>query len=330
MKIVSFFNHKGGVGKTTLVYNIGLAMASLGHRILFVDIDPQANLTTAALPEERLSQALHDEQTIFHCLEPLVDRSGDVKEVQPLQIRPNAWLLPGDIRLSEFEEIAPTGWTEAVAGNAGGFRTSTALYRLVSRLGSNINADIALLDLGPNVGALNRTAILASDGFVVPLAPDLFSISALSSVGKSASLWTGEWEAAKGSGARRKIDLGFALPAGKPVPLGYISQQFSVYRQEPAEAYRRWISKIPTAYSSGILEPLEEAGVKVPTQPPRIGEVKNLSSLVPIAQRTNQAIFELGGAEARGAQYTRAKDTYDLFSGLAKEILARLETTSEA
>ncbi|OXM70797.1 MULTISPECIES: ParA family protein [Amycolatopsis] len=325
MRIISFFNHKGGVGKTTLLYNVGMALASHGKRILFVDLDPQANLTSAALSDTVLQRAIDQDLTIHGCLQPLVDRSGDVKPISPFKIRDTAWILPGHIALSEFEEIAPTGWTEAVAGNAGGFRTSTAIYRLISEVGEVVQADFAMMDLGPNVGALNRTAILGSTGFVVPLAPDLFSLTALSSVGKSASLWVSEWQAAIGSMERRQLSFPFTLPEGKPAPLGYVSQQFSVYRQEPAEAYRRWIEQIPEQYQKGIVEPLSRSGAAIPPGAASLGEVKNLSSLVPIAQRSNKAIFELSGVEARGAQHTRARDTYMLFSNLAKEISERVE-----
>ncbi|MGW4059101.1 ParA family protein [Amycolatopsis sp. NPDC004747] len=330
LNIVSFFNHKGGVGKTTLVYNVGLALASHGHRVLFVDLDPQANLTSAALAEAPLEAFISGGRTVYDCLKPLIDRSGDVNPVDPVQIRKSAWILPGHIALSEFEEIAPTGWIEAVAGNPGGFRTSTAVFRLVTDTARRVNADFIMMDLGPNVGALNRTAILASTGFVIPLAPDLFSLTALSSVGKSAALWVSEWTAALGAMQRRELELPFALPTGKPSPLGYISQQFSVYREEPAAAYKRWIGQIPEKYQRGVIEPLDKAGVVIPEGPASIGEIKNLSSLVPIAQRTNKAIFELSGVEARGAQHTRAKDTYDLFSRLASEISSRVDFVNEA
>jgi hypothetical protein len=125
------------------------------------------------------------------------------------------------------------------------------------------------------------------------------------------------------------LKLNFALPEGKPSPLGYISQQFAVYREQPAEAYRRWIAQIPDQYRTGIIDPLSAAGVHVPSADGKIGEVRNLSSLIPMAQRNRSAIFELTGTEARGAQFTRAQDTYALFSELAAEMLDRLDDSSE-
>lgn len=326
MRTVAFFNHKGGVGKTTLIYNIGLAFAQEGGRVLFLDADPQANLTSAAVDIGRIEEALTGGRTIHSAVKPVVDGYGDFAPIEPLQIRDRAWLLPGDLRLSEFEEIAPQGWTDALAGHPRGFRVSMLLHRLIEYLAEQLRVDLTLVDMAPNVGALNRTALLSSDGFVVPLAPDLFSITALPSVGRSAARWVEEWVVARESAERRKLDLGFDLPVGKPSPLGYVSQQFAIYRERPAAAFKRWIDRIPEEFASGIVEPLKTAGVPLPEGEHHIGEVPNLSSLVPIAQRTNQAIFELSGSEARGAHHTKAVGTYSLFVELANQIQTRTDS----
>jgi chromosome partitioning protein len=119
---VAFLNHKGGVGKTTLLYNIGGALAREGKRVLFVHADAQANLTSAAVEPDEIEGLLESDRTIYGALRPIVDGAGDLEACEPVQIREAAWLLAGDIRLSEFEEIAPQGWTDALAGNARGFR----------------------------------------------------------------------------------------------------------------------------------------------------------------------------------------------------------------
>lgn len=244
----------------------------------------------------------------------------------PVKVRANAYLLPGDIRLSAFEEILPQAWNESLAGQYRGFQISSAMFRLMQGLGGGISADYALVDLGPNVGALNRSIMIASDGFVVPLSPDLFSLTALPSVGASTTRWILDWEAAKASAARSKLHFDITLPGGVPSPLGYVSQQFVTYRKAPAAAFRKWSDQIPGAYEEGVVVPLrDEANIAIPTGAQLLGEVKNLSSLIPMAQQANRAIFELTGAQARGAQYTRAQDTFDLFAELAGAIVARLD-----
>jgi chromosome partitioning protein len=324
MKTISFFNHKGGVGKTTLVFNTGLALSRLGHTVLFIDADAQANLTSAALPVDQNEEVLQTNRTIYGALLPVIESTGDLANVKPVRVRDGAYLLPGDIRLSAFEEILPQAWTEGLAGLRRGFQVSSAMYRLIQRLGREVGADYALVDLGPNVGALNRAIMIASDGFVVPLSPDLFSLTALPSVGASATRWILDWEAALQSAKRAKLNLDLELPEGAPSPLGYVSQQFVTYRKAPAAAFMKWSKRIPQAYLDGIVTPMEnDADIKVPTGPHILGEVKNLSSLIPMAQQANRAIFELTGTQARGAQYTRAQDTFDLFAKLAQQIIDR-------
>ncbi len=108
-----------------------------------------------------------------------------------------------------------------------------------------------------------------------------------------------------------------------------VSQQFVTYRKAPAAAFRRWNSQIPNAYEDGIIAPLrDDAEIVIPSGPQLLGEVKNLSSLIPMAQQANRAIFELTGTQARGAQYTRAQDTFGLFSDLAKRIVAQLDAVN--
>jgi len=152
-------------------------------------------------------------------------------------------------------------------------------------------------------------------------------LTALPSVGNSVAGWVQDWRVAKLSAAREGIDteLPGGLFDGEPSPLGYISQQFASYRSAPAAAFRRWLDEIPAAYETEIAERLRQAGIDVPEGVGQIGTVRNLSSLVPMAQEANAAIFELSGSEARGSQYTRARDTLADFAQLAAEIEERLD-----
>ena len=324
MKTIAFFNHKGGVGKTTLVFNIGLALAREGKSVLFIDADAQANLTGVAIPMEKLETIVEEGRTIYSALEPVLNSTGDFIDMDVVKIRDNVHILPGDIRLSSFEEILPQGWTESLAGNFRGFQVTSAIYRLVQSLGKKVKADYVLVDLGPNVGALNRSIMIGVDGFVVPLAPDLFSLTALPSVGKSVAQWVMDWEAAVNTANRRRIDLPSPMPLGKPAPLGYVNQQFTSYKGAPTAAFQRWSERIPNAYEQELVAPLREAGVSVSGGTALLGEVRNLQSLIPIAQQGNKAIFELTGSQARGAQITRAQDTYEMFADIANKIIEKV------
>jgi len=319
MRVVAFFNHKGGVGKTTLLFNVALALHELGRSVVIFDADAQANVTGLALAENRYDDALKGDSTIWSTVAPLVTGAGDIRLKTPTEIREQVWIVPGDIRLSNFEAILPVGWTEALAGEARGFRVTSALHRLFTAVGKGTQADYALVDLGPNVGALNRSALIAADGFVVPLAPDLFSLMALPSVGNSIRDWSRQWQTAV---SNRPAGLDFELPAGSPRPLGYVSQQFSVYGRRPAAAFRDWLARIAQAYQQGVLSPLAATN---PGEDNELGSLPNFGTLIPTAQHANKAIFELTGNEARGAQYTRAQDSRELFQSIADRIASQLQ-----
>jgi chromosome partitioning protein len=318
MTVVSFFNHKGGVGKTTITFNTALALAELGNSVVLIDGDAQANLTGLALSEDDYDDALDDDLTIWHSVAPLVTGAGDLVAPDGVEIRDTVWILPGDIRLSNFEGILPVGWTEALAGEARGFRVSSAMHRLFQSLSDSHQADYVLVDLGPNVGALNRSALIASDGFVVPLAPDLFSLMALPSVGNSIRDWSRQWAMAL---MNQPDGLDFELPAGRPQPLGYVSQQFSVYGKRPATAFRTWLGKIDEAYEAGVLAPLD---IAARDETAALGSLKNFGSLIPLAQKANKALFELDGNEARGAHFTKAQATRKMFASIAEAIVEGL------
>ncbi len=319
-KVIAFFNHKGGVGKTTILFNVAIALAQVDKKVVLFDADSQANLTALAVTEEVYKKALDDQITIWSSLEPLVTGAGDFKLVEPLVLRSNLWLVPGDIRLADFEGICPTGWTEALAGEARGFRVTTALYRLFQETAVHKNADFVLVDLGPNVNALNRNALIASDGFIIPLAADLFSVRALPSVGNSIANWVRQWRTAL---SNKPTTVAFAMPGceSTPIPLGYVSQQFSVFSSSPTEAFRQWQDKIPLAYQEGVIRPLRAANLPVDEQgtDPLIA-LRHLSSLIPKAQQAHKAIFELSGSEARGAHFSRSKETRSTFLELAEII----------
>jgi chromosome partitioning protein len=329
VRTVAFFNHKGGVGKSTLVVNLGLALAAEGKRVLFLDADPQANLTSAVIEMTRYERLLENEHTIFGALADMIRGTGDIAPVGSVKIRPSAWIVPGDIRLSRFEDELPINWTSAQSGAPRGLLVSSAIHRLIRHEASRVGAELVLVDVGPSVGALNRSILMGADGFVVPLSPDLFSLTALASVGSSLIKWIDEWRVVLAAARRNRFDHTNELPLGEPSPLGYVSQQFVSYRQAPAAAFQRWNVQIPDAYRTGIYLPLRDAGVSVPAgDEMSLGEVKNLSSLIPMAQQQNKAIFELTGTQARGAQYTRAVDTLDLFISIAKRMLGKLDEVS--
>jgi chromosome partitioning protein len=138
MDLVTIFNHKGGVGKTTLAFNLGLALGQLGKRVLLADLDPQSNLTSLALKDEEFEDLYeHNRWTIASAFSPLISGQGDFVQDEAKNIRDNVFLIPGDIKLIEFEGLLSSSWTESLAGMERGFRITSAIYRLLRAVGES-------------------------------------------------------------------------------------------------------------------------------------------------------------------------------------------------
>lgn len=177
---ITIYNHKGGVGKTTLTVNIAAALTELGKSVLLVDSDPQCNLTSYLLSDDVVDNLLDhsdapDGKTIWTAMKPVVDRTGEVAAISPVDVGALA-LLPGDIRLFECEEFLAEAWTDSFKRRLGGLRTTTSISRLVSMVANDRTFDFVFYDTGPNIGALNRVLLLDSNYFIVPAACDLFSV----------------------------------------------------------------------------------------------------------------------------------------------------------
>ena len=104
--VLTFFNNKGGVGKTSLIYHLAWMFASLRKRVVIIDLDPQANLTAAFLDEDKI-EAIWNQQnegaTIYQCVKPLTD-VGDIAEPVLQNVATDLYLLPGDVSLSGYED----------------------------------------------------------------------------------------------------------------------------------------------------------------------------------------------------------------------------------
>ena len=106
MKTIAFFNNKGGVGKTTLVYHLAWMYADLGVSVVAADLDPQANLSAMFLSEERLEELWPDgdhPKSILGTISPILRGLGDIAEPHVEKINRDLGLLVGDLGLSRFE-----------------------------------------------------------------------------------------------------------------------------------------------------------------------------------------------------------------------------------
>ena len=334
MKTIAFFNNKGGVGKTSLVYHLAWMFKELGHRVIAADLDPQANLSGMFLDEDALESIWNDDdkKTIDGDIAPLFKGVGDISgdpHIEEIgdphveEISEQIGLLVGDLKLSGREDDLSGTWSKCLDSEERAFRVTTAFARLIAGAGKKFEADVALLDVGPNLGAINRTALIASDYVVIPLAPDLFSLQGLRNVGPTLVDWRKAW---KERISKKPSSLDIDLPSGEMQPLGYIVMRHSTRLDRPVKAYSRWIEKIPMEYRNSVLRQQGE-NVSIKEKDNNIlAHLKDYRSLMPMAQEANKPMFMLKPADGViGAQQSAVRSCYTDFKSLAENIIKRIE-----
>jgi chromosome partitioning protein len=165
MRKIAVLNQKGGVGKTTSVVNIVAALANAGQRVLAIDLDPQAHLTThlGVNPDEIKTGS-------YRVLTQSVSAEGEM-----MLVRPNLWLLPANIDLvgAESELVSVVGreiiLREAIAG-------------------LNDHFDYIIIDCAPSLGLLTLNALAAVDEILIPLQPHFLALHGLGKLLQTVSL----------------------------------------------------------------------------------------------------------------------------------------------
>jgi chromosome partitioning protein len=319
--VVAFFNNKGGVGKTSLVYHLAWMFADRGKRVLAVDLDPQANLSAFFIDEDKLALLWPEEDslnnTIFTAVHPLLRGVGDVSNpyLEPIQER--LALIPGDMQLSRFENDLSVNWSECLDRKERGFRVMSAFWRVIQAGAREHQADIALVDLGPNLGAINRAALISADYVVIPLGPDLFSLKGLRNLGPTLRQWRTEWK----ERFSRNPDRDLIVPPGEMQPIGYIMLQHSVRLDRPAIAYGKWIAKIPAYYRKYVLDQPVGSPLRVENDEHCFAMLKHYRSLMPMAQESRKPMFFLKPSDgAIGAHANAIPEVYADFQLLARKI----------
>src|SRR6266550_4146264 len=151
-KRIAVFNHKGGVGKTTLTVNLAAALAENGKRVVLLDSDPQCNLTSYLLQDDVVDELVdnsdnEDGATIWSAVKPVVEGDGALRVVKAAKTTTeHCWVVPCDLRLSELEAELGTFWTDCAQGKMKGFKGTAVLSTLAQRLAVTHNADFVFYD----------------------------------------------------------------------------------------------------------------------------------------------------------------------------------------
>jgi chromosome partitioning protein len=322
--IVAFFNNQGGVGKTSLVYHLAWMYQDFGKRVVAVDLDPQAHLTTAFLDEERLEAIWEADDlanTVFRCIQPLIRSIGDIATPKLELIDESLALLVGDLDLSSFEDELSLEWLGCLDGKERSFRIISAFWQLIRSAIDQQQADIVLMDLGSNLGAINRAALIAADYVVLPLSPDVFLREGLSTLGPTLQRWREEWQ----ERLTKNPVADLKLPLGEIQPMGYIVLQRSVRLDRPVKAHQQWMARIPKIYRSVVSGQPWSEGISIANDPDCLALLKHYQSLMPLAQEAGKPMFRLKPADgAIGSHVQAVQSVYKDFSSLAQRIAQKV------
>ena len=329
---LTFFNNKGGVGKTTLVYHLSWMFSELGVKTLVVDCDPQANLTAAFMKSEDMLDILWDRPldeapvTIYGAVAPLLETS-DVAEPRTYKVSNNLLLLSGDLRLSTFEDELSLQWNQALSdsGNRRAMMVQSAFWRVAQNRATRMDAQLIIFHVGPNLGAINRSVLIGTDHVVVPLAADMFSLQGLRNLGPSLSKWKKGWQERLAKLGDKPLSQ--PIPDGDTSPLGYIAMQHQERLSRPVKAYGAWLERMPAEYRSSLSLPKSSrVFASVKDDPECLALLRHYKSLIPMAQEARKPVFLLKSADgAIGSHAASVSQAYDDFRALAKKILAKID-----
>ncbi|MFQ3574932.1 MAG: AAA family ATPase [Cytophagales bacterium] len=320
MKSIIFFNNKGGVGKTTTVYHVAWMLSELGIKTIAIDLDPQSNLTSMFLSTERLEEIYEQNLsiTILDSINPVV--SGDPYEpVHIEQINENLGLILGNLSLSVFEDKLSDAWLKSLGGDSYSFRLTSIFNTIFKDAANKFNAEIILIDVGPNLGAINRAVTISSDYLIMPVASDLFSLQGIKNLGQTLRKWKKDWNQRL---EQRPDKISFEIPTNKSIPIGYIVMQYSAKESRPVKSYLRWANRIPSVFSEFVLENQSEIkSVELDTY--CIALLKHYRSLAPMSMESHKPIFLLKPSDgAIGAHVYAVQKSYEEFEILTKKIIS--------
>src|SRR6266704_4956960 len=180
MKIVAIANQKGGVGKTTTAVNLGVALAKKKLRVLLIDLDPQANATSAIGMQEVEGESIY---------ESLLGGASIQNKILPSRLD-HLFIIPADLDLAGAEvEIARMP------------DHLTRLARTLSSFRSDETFDLVLLDCPPSLGILMTNALAAADEILTPIQCEYFALEGLVKIVRVV-------EQVRDSGANDQIEIG--------------------------------------------------------------------------------------------------------------------------
>lgn len=331
-KKIAFFNHKGGVSKTTTVFNVGWMLASKGKKVIMVDADSQCNLTGMVMGFKELDELDETKDNIKVALAPAFEsRPKLIEPVECFRIdnQENLYLLPGNIKFAEYD--ITLGMAQTISDSLVTLQNLPgAINYLLDETAKKYNADYILIDMSPSLSSINQNLFMISDYFIIPTAPDYFSVMALDSLSDVLPKWYTQSKRLQDNEIIQ--DAEYKFPNKTPKFLGNVIQQFNVRSNQPTEGFKKWFSKINEYTNDKFVPALNKKAMLLETTCYQdnyiLAEIANFNSLITFAQEHNKPVFSLTQEDIKqsGAVWTSSKEKIasfeKLFSDLADNIVS--------
>jgi ATPases involved in chromosome partitioning len=328
-KKIAMFNNKGGVGKTTLAFNLAVKFANKGYKTALIDLDPQCNLTRLSLGKDFFVK--NSGKTIYDVLKGVIEGGADVDFSVALEkingAEENLYLLRGDLSLAKYENLLSTAYNSAAAGDKIGYFQISAINRFLKEKGMNSAdaIDIFVIDTSPTLGLLNRIILLGTDYFAVPVMPDAFSLQGIENLGKIFEEWKIKWKNT-GFALCGDIENKFVLN-GDALFIGYILNSYNVYGKRPIKDHRIFIEQIPGLVKKFLSEKHCKNGLVAQSCANSICDIQDYGRLPSLAHETAQAIFDIDPVKAEAMQLgtveniEKAKEEFECLSNKILKLL---------
>ena len=297
-KIISLFNNKGGVSKTTTTFNLGWKLAQMGHKTLIVDTDPQCNLTGLCLNSENVTdyKKIYSEYgDIKKALAPVLDGdqgSIEAAECYPITSNENLLLLPGNIGFSEYD--ATYNIAQNLTGSLSIFKNVPGAFsELLKKTAEKYSLEYILIDMSPSISATNANLLMSSNYFILPCAPDYFCYMAIQSLCKVFDRWVTDYKSIRNNNIFSTAT--YKLPDALPKFLGTIQQRYRPRNGSPAKAFLEWIDKIGSAVRTDLVPTLEKLNMvnQKHNADYNLSNIADFNSLIAMSQEHSTPVFLL-------------------------------------
>jgi cellulose biosynthesis protein BcsQ len=300
--VISIFNNKGGVGKTTILWNLADTLGRAGKQVLLVDFDPQCNLSIAMLGEAPFTAVLPTQNqpygtTIRAFLQRFLQNTGG--EEVFVHIGPNTHanvhLIAGDFWLNVYAEQLSLG-ADLLTGT--GIAKYVVLRRLIAaaEASAGIAFDYVLLDLPPSFGSLVRAALYSSDYFLVPCTSDNFSAYCVGLIGQMLPIFVQDWT--EGLARFKQANPFYADYdlLGRPVFAGWVYNGFDRRAGAIVPADRVHQANIETKVANDLVGPLRTINLVANglAGPYQVGQIEDMNVLVQNSLLHSAPVSQLG------------------------------------